>query len=453
MSVSGTSRFQMPTVLSPEAFPVTKVVPVSNVLPSVTVNPPPNQPNPIWHTLAIIVSTFSGIALAAGWISTNTNSQFQTVIKQVDVPPTTTVVTPSTIPTVIQTTPNTTTVVPATTPTVPPTVTPNPVPNTVPVTPTPAPLTLLDLEKVVATLTDVINQSHQKSVTPTPNTVPLTPIISHVTPQVPTATIVTSDAKGKALPVDPTNSAKTAVIAEPNKMFTVMSTGTSHANKATSLRWTVLKDAANVTNKPADEQIDTTALPDSDGNGTTAGYAVRMDANTTLTLVLAATQGDVVSTASLIVKCGQGAQPPPAVVVTPTIVPTIQPTPQPLTPVVNPPAVVGANDLRVIIIYEPQQNHSQSQLNVLNSTKLLRALNDGCVKDSTGPAWRRWSQNMDTRKDHDPKLRDLFATVLPASKQAGLPVMVIACGDNVTIKPISSTMKEDDAVALLKCGS
>lgn len=390
----------MPTVLSPEAFPVTKVVPVSNVLPSVTVNPPPNQPNPIWHTLAIIVSTFSGIALAAGWISTNTNSQFQTVIKQVDVPPTTTVVTPSTIPTVIQTTPNTTTVVPATTPTVPPTVTPNPVPNTVPVTPTPAPLTLLDLEKVVATLTDVINQSHQKSVTPTPNTVPLTPIISHVTPQVPTATIVTSDAKGKALPVDPTNSAKTAVIAEPNKMFTVMSTGTSHANKATSLRWTVLKDAANVTNKPADEQIDTTALPDNEGNGTTAGYAVRMDANTTLTLVLAATQGDVVSTASLIVKCGQGAQPPPAVVVNPTVVPTVQP----ITPTINTTPVDRKLYLAVVEIANAR---TQATASVLSAIDIWNSYRDA------GNDWRFYDVSSTENKGKTAK-KDAGPVPLPA---------------------------------------
>ena len=292
-----------------------------------------------------------------------------------------------------------------------------------------------ELAKLAAQLTQL-----QTTVVTKPIVDPTKPI---AVPVGPAATIVTQDSKGKPLPVD---TSKLFSTAEPAKQFLMLSTGTTHAGKATSLNWTLLKSS--------EDDIDANPIPSSDGNGnSTAGYSVTMRNQSTLTVMLSATQDNVISATSLIVKCGTAPQPPPAVTVVP--VQPVNPAPAPIVNV-QPAKTLQSKDMRVLIVYDARQNHKPAELTILNSTKFVAAARTRkCLKDGTQPAWRRWSVTTDASKDPDPALQAMWTETLPKAQAKGLPAIAVACGDTITITPITSngtTLSEADAIGLLTCG-
>jgi hypothetical protein len=151
--------------------------------------------------------------------------------------------------------------------------------------------------------------------------------------------------------------------------------------------------------------------------------------------------GQPITTSSLIIKCNKAPQPPPG----PTPVVTVDP----IKPTISPPQPLGS-DLRVMIVFESGQNHTREQLNVLNSTNLLAAMNAKCVKDSGLPSWRRWDKDLDASKDPSPAMRALWDKVLPIAKEDGLPAIAVACGSDVAVYPLPKT--DSEAIALLACG-
>lgn len=144
------------------------------------------------------------------------------------------------------------------------------------------------------------------------------------------------------------------------------------------------------------------------------------------------------------ITCNQGPQPPPGPGPIPAPIPTvdIKPTPKPAT------------DLRVFVVYESSQNHTAKQDVILSSVvsgKINDALNARCSKGSDGRAnWRRWDK--DIVYDSSSPMGSLFSSVVEAAKSKGLPALVVACGNDSTVYPISPDATEDAVISVLNCG-
>lgn len=147
----------------------------------------------------------------------------------------------------------------------------------------------------------------------------------------------------------------------------------------------------------------------------------------------------------VILKCGRGPQPPPVVVDPPAPKPV-----DPVVPVVTefPPAEVSR--LRVLIVYEAQAKMSDEQLLVMNSTKVVAALNEKCFREPSGvAAWRKWDRSSIERtglKNESAEWQKVWATAVP--KLTTLPALVVSCDQGQWTIPFPET--EDKAVTLLR---
>ncbi|TXI84791.1 MAG: hypothetical protein E6Q40_08835 [Cupriavidus sp.] len=272
-----------------------------------------------------------------------------------------------------------------------------------PVTPTPVVSPeVQSLQEQVKRLTELINQQNQPPA-PIPVVTPPTP----TTPPLPSA-IKAVDSQGK--PVSGS--------VDPGQQFFVQAT-------ATGGTWTIIKSAE----------------PDVDAKVYSDEVSCVLRNGASITIVHSS--GQPITTSSLIIKCNKSPQPPPGPTPGPTPVVTVD-------PVKPTPAPSPGGDLRVMIVFESAQNHTREQLNVLNSTKLLAAMNAKCVMDGGLPSWRRWDKDLDASKDPSPAMRSLWEKVLPIAKSDGLPAMAVACGADVAVYPLPKT--EAEAIALLACG-
>ena len=139
----------------------------------------------------------------------------------------------------------------------------------------------------------------------------------------------------------------------------------------------------------------------------------------------------------ILIRVGHGPQPPPKPVVDPV---------DPVDPVTPPGPVTG---LRVLIVFESGDNLTREQLNVLNSTKLIAALNEKCVKDASGRAeWRKWDKTSIDRtglKNESAVWQELWKSAAP--KLTSLPMVIIATDQSAVAHKLPAT--EAEALALL----
>ena len=125
--------------------------------------------------------------------------------------------------------------------------------------------------------------------------------------------------------------------------------------------------------------------------------------------------------------------------------------PQPIPVDPNPPGptpnpVVQAG-FRVIIVYESSQNHTQEQLNALNSTRIIEFLNKTCERVDNHPEWRLWDKSeIDSSDlaDETPSMRALWNTT--KSTNQALPYMVIAFKNKVEVISLNS---EEEVFSIL----
>lgn len=128
------------------------------------------------------------------------------------------------------------------------------------------------------------------------------------------------------------------------------------------------------------------------------------------------------------------------------------PQPPPNPPIVDPPKPQPiSNDLKAVIIYESEQNHSSSQDAILHSTALAALLDAKCTKGSDGRSnWRKWDKDLTV--DPSSTMGKIFTEALPQAKQQGLPVIAVACGDSITVYPIGPSAKLEQVELVLNCG-
>lgn len=228
-------------------------------------------------------------------------------------------------------------------------------------------------------------------------------------------TIVVTDSAGKVVTDSGPNS-KAATI-DAGRPVKVVST--------TAVEW--LEDASNVAD------VDLLEFP--------GGYSctLRNGASVTLTAGYTGANG---KTLLAKVKLLCAAQPPP------------KPTPTPIDPDVKPtPKPVG--EMKVVVIYESEQNHTRQQDLILASVvsgKINDVLTAKCSKGPDGrPNFRRWDQNLEVNKTSP--MGSLFSSTLAAAQSKGLPAVVVSCGDDQTIYPIPPDATEDQVISIITCGA
>ena len=131
------------------------------------------------------------------------------------------------------------------------------------------------------------------------------------------------------------------------------------------------------------------------------------------------------------------------------------PPPKPVDPKVDPkpvdpPAPVVASGLRVLFVYENEDNLSKEQYNILYSTKIIAYLNAKCAKNDKGrPEWRKWDQNIDRQdglKKESALWQQLWKDTKP--KLGTLPQVVIVNDQTGVTKSWPAT--EDAMLELLQ---
>lgn len=120
----------------------------------------------------------------------------------------------------------------------------------------------------------------------------------------------------------------------------------------------------------------------------------------------------------------------------------LPPTPTP-DPTPNPIPISVSTGVRVIILFESAQNHTQEELNILNSTAIQALLSEECEE------WRKWDKSsIETTgvSDESKSLQAIWQAT--KGKVTKLPCLVVARQTNAEVLQMPPT--EAEVLALLK---